>query len=358
MSLTQALRDDWGLDMVALVCNHCDWNYLSVTDHPRLCPHCFIGELATFDADDNNLPELGAPELVIDYRIDHARLSNIIQYFAEEIPYPPRDLTSENMISRAKRVYLPMWLADATVKATWEAQAGYPYQVESHTSSYQSGQWVSRKVYETRTDWEKRVGQLNRVYDNIPAPALAEHHQLLEHLGDYKLEEAHPYSAENVREALVRLPNRNTEDALTDAQENFRYRAAQDIKQATEADNIRAFTWRAGYQNLHWTQLLLPVFMTYYNDDDNKRRVVFINGYTGHPSGAKRGSMLRARQRTFIGLAITALVAIAAVILVLIRPDLDDIAALLAIVAVFIGIGALVPVFQVWRFNDHQEKWG
>lgn len=348
------IQSMWGLDLVAIACGHCGWTYLSTDSSTRLCPHCSKGKLETFELDDEHMTRLAPPELVLQYRIGREQMKQIVNQFTEGIPFPPHDLNAKNLSERVKRVYLPMWLVDGAVSAQWQAQAGYDYQVESHKSSYSGGQWRTKKVYETRVEWEDRIGQLERSYDNISAPALDEHGKLMRQLGAYKVKNAEAYSAEPIRRAMVRLPNRSTEDAFREAQEGFRTRASEDVKQATEAENIRDFDWDANYSQLNWTQLLLPVYMSYYEDDDGSRRVVIINGDSGQPSGERRGSMRRAMRLMFIGLSITAIVAVVAVVIVLTDPLLDDFAATAAIIAGIIGIASLIPVAQVWRFNNSQ----
>jgi len=356
MTITDTLRNSWGFEPVALVCENCDWSYLSTDANAGLCPHCSKAKLQAFELDDSNLPSIASPELMLGYRIGQEQMNRIALQFIKQIPFPPHDLTAGNMGERVQRVFIPMWLVDAQVNANWEAQAGYDYQVESHKSNYSNGQWRTQKVYETRMDWEDRAGQLMRQYDNISAPALEVHQRLIQKLGRYAINDAEQYSKDALRRALIRLPDRSTEDAFSEAQENFRLRAADDVKKATDAKNIRHFQWQAKYDNVHWTQLLLPVFMTYYADDSGKRRVVYINGATGQVSGERRGSMKRAQRLMMTGLTITAVMVAIAIGIMLFNPDYDDAVAIVAIIAAIAGIGSLIPVIHVWQFNSREER--
>ncbi|MGB7339094.1 MAG: hypothetical protein WBC91_09405 [Phototrophicaceae bacterium] len=356
MTTPETIQTTWGLDLSSMVCDHCGWNYLTLDNSVRLCPHCSKGKLEPFDTDDVRMTSIAAPELILQYRVGREQMTRIVAQFTDEIPYPPHDLNASNLSERIQRVFLPMWLVDGAVQADWQAQAGYDYEVESHKSSYNNGQWRSQKVTETRVEWEERIGKLSRHYDNISAPALDEHAQLMRQLGRYDIKQAESYAKDALRTALIRLPNRSTDDAFIEAQEGFRLRAAEDVKQATESENIRNFRWQATYDDLHWTQLLLPVYMSFYQDDEGERRVVIINGYSGQSFGERRGSMRRAQRLMFMGLAFTAIVAIIAVIVVLSNPQWDDLAATAAIIAGIVGIASLIPVAQVWRFNNTQAE--
>lgn len=352
---TDTLRSDWGLDLVTIVCNACGWSYLTTDTSTRLCPNCSQGQLEQFEADAEHLRTLVPPEFILQYRIGQEQMKRVIQQFAKGIPLPPSDLSAETISERIQRVFLPVWMLDGRVLAQWQAEVGYHYQVESHKSNYQSGQWRTQKVHKTRIEWEERIGQLEREYANINAPALSEHKQLMRQLGHYDLNQAEAYSIEALRRALIRLPDRSTEDAFPDAQEKFRLRASDDIQQATEAETVRNLTWQAQYQNLNWSQLLLPVYMSYYQDDEGKRRVVFVNGFSGQPSGERRGSMKRAKQIMSSGLIICALMIAIALVTVIVNSAWDDIATTLAIIAGLLALASFIPVLQVWQFNNQQD---
>jgi hypothetical protein len=113
-----------------------------------------------------------------------------------ELPFlwlRPADLSGLVMQQRLTPIYVPMWLVDAEVTGTWAAQAGYAYDVASTHENFQSGQWLTQRVTETRLRWEPRAGQVQRAYANVTAPALEDHARLTERLGAFPLEAAQPY---------------------------------------------------------------------------------------------------------------------------------------------------------------------
>lgn len=356
MTTQQEITQTWGLTLQTVVCDQCDWNFLVQEQSSPLCPHCFKGTLRPFEMDADNLQVLAPPELAIDFQVDSARLTRALTHFIKSIPYPPEDLTAQNLTQRAQRVYLPMWLVDASIHARWQAQAGYNYEVESHRTQYQGGQWATQKVKETRIDWEARVGELQRDYANVTAPALEEHHKLMQALGGYDKAKPAAYDSAFIRDALVRLPNRVPTDAFPDAKENFRERASEDVRQAAKAEQVREFQWQAHFDKPNWTQLLLPVIMTYYTDDNQQKRIVQINGFDGHYSGERRSSMKHAQRYTFIGLGIALVILVIAIGLLLLQRDLTNLATIAAILATVIGFASLFPVITVWRFNQQEDR--
>lgn len=347
---------NWGMAVQTVVCDKCDWNFLLGEGSSRECPHCFEGVLQDFDASAENLPHLAAPELLISYRIGTREISSAVERFAEEIPFPPKDLNSTSITNRAQRIFLPMWLLDAHVEASWQAELGFPYQVESHKSSYSGGQWYSEKVLETRLDWEKRLGRLSRDYQNISAPALDQHQGLMRALGGFPKRESEAYSSKNLQQAYVRLPQRSTKDAFPDAQENFKERAGEEVQEAAAAEKIRDFRWTATYSSENWTLMLLPIYLSYYTDDEDKKRLIFVNGQSAYLSGEKRASMKRARQVLIFGLALAAIAVLLALVVASFYPELENIAAIGTLIAGVIGLSSVFPMIQVWQFNQRQEQ--
>ena len=164
----------------------------------------------------------------------------------------------------------PRWLVDASVAATWQAEAGFDYEIVSHEEHFdgERNHWRSQEVTETRVRWEPRLGKLQRRYENVPVPALEEEALIRRQLGDFAAAQAAAYRPESLENAVVALPNRSPEDAWEEARPLFGQRARRDCKQAAGADHMRSFRWTPQFTAPQWTQLLLPVYATHYQDDD------------------------------------------------------------------------------------------
>jgi hypothetical protein len=120
---------------------------------------------------------------------------------------------------------------------------------------------------------------------------------------------------------------------------------------------VRRFTLHAGYANLHWTQLLLPVYTTLYAADDGAPQVIFINGQTGAISGRRLASQRKGWQLAGIsaalaaGLFLLSLLCFAAAVLV---PPLAALGILGIIVAFGVGLFAIIPAVWPWMWNSKQ----
>lgn len=353
------LAESWGADLSTLVCEHCDWTYLApAIGTAQTCPHCHQGGLTPLNnAGAEQTPAV--PELAIPFSLSSTALESSLQSFAKEIPYAPKDLDLRQLRSRLQAVFLPMWLVDAETQATWQAEAGFNYEVVSHQEKFEQnrGGWSTRQVNETRTRWEPRLGCLRRSYRNISAPALEEHSQLQAQLGPFELSQAQPYQAQTIQQAMVRLPNRLTQDAWSDAKPAFQAAAAEECRQAAAADYLRHFSWQAEFNKQNWTLLLLPVYTTYYLDDENIPQPVLLHGQSGKISGLRRASLKRA-QRVAITLLVVAavlfLISLAVATASIFLPPALAIGVLGIVAALLVGLGAVIPVTTVWWFNRNQ----
>lgn len=348
---------DWGAPILAAVCDHCDWTFLIHKNNLNaICPHCFQSRLEPMQGDISALTHLGPPELVLLPSVPSTQLEQQILEFARGIPFSPGDLGAVNLQSRLKTIFLPVWLVDIKAKANWEAEMGFNYQVVSHQERFEQnrGNWQTQQVEERRVRWDLRLGTLDRVYQNVAAPALEEDGQIRKSIGNFNFQASQAYSAQIMENGMVCLPNRSKQDAWQDVFPTLQSKAADECRRASAADHIRQFQWSPAFQEHHWTLLLQPAITTYYLDDDQKVQPVMINGQSGRISGVRRASMKKAKQVSgFILLAalILFVVSLSSLVLAPLLPMLVAISAIGVAVSFAIGLAALLPILIVWMFN-------
>ncbi len=351
---------EWGDNLALAGCDACDTLYLIPYDKaPLPCPLCGQGELLLLDEAADRPIYTQPPELVVPFSVTPEKRQHQLKKFVSGIWIKPNDLKLDRLNGRIQAIYLPMWLVDADVQARWQAETGYNYEIVSHREQYQGNQWHTQRIKETKIRWEPRVGQLQCHYDNKTAPALEEHDVFAQKLGRYRLEDAELYQPEVTREALVRLPNRPPDDAWTDAQVSLRTAALQECCQAAAADHIRDFRWTAEFANQNWTQLLLPLYTTWYRDDEDQPQMIYLHGQTGKLYGSRRASMKKARKYALIMLALAALSGMVAFFFFLlgifVAAEILALATLGFLTAVFFGVLAVVPVGLAWYTNHTAE---
>lgn len=348
----QNLESTWRRPLQPLICEVCDWSYLADRrgEGSIVCPHCYRASLAALTEEE--LIQAASPELVVPFQVTSEQVQAALGEFARSYWLPPPDLKSGNLISRLRRVYVPVWLVDSDVSATWQAEAGFDYQVVSHQEKFTSGKWVTVEVKETKIRWEPRLGRLQRRYENVRAPALEEFEEIRSRLGPFDSRSATAYRPSALDGALVRLPDRDQSDAWPDTQPRFKQLATADCQEATQSDHFRQFGWQAKYNNQRWSLLLAPLYSTWYLDDDGIPVPILLNGRSGQFHGLKRASMKRAKRYTRNLAILAALFFLTSVAVILLAPPLGLLSLALTML---LGLTAIVPVAYASQFNRRQQ---
>ena len=334
-------HEKWQINLIPALCDFCDWHYLvSAETLPLTCPHCHQAQLAAIP-DDAPSPPTPTPELVIPFAISDKQISEAIKKFADSYYLEPRDLTAKNLVARAQRVYLPMWLVDTDVEATWHAEVGYDYSITTHNERYADGIWNSYDKQETRTRWEPRAGVITHHYANTRAPALDEHDELIEPLGKMNIWETELYEAKFLENSVVRLANRPKQDAWSEVVPSLMQLTEHTCQQAADGKEIRQFKWQPEFTNQHWTQLLLPIVTTYYLDSNGDPVPVILNGRTGQLSSKRVISTKLTRRIALLTAAIALVVFLLSAVLLF--TGVGRGAAALAPLALVFGLASIIP---------------
>jgi hypothetical protein len=352
--IVESVAELWGLPLQPAGCARCGQAHLVSADHVGgLCPNCARGRLEPQPA--RLRPE--APELLAPFDKTRAELPALLNRFINDVWLRPDDLDAAKMASRALPVFWPMWLVDGDVAGNWQAEMGFDYQVKSSQESYSDGGWRSNEVVETRVRWEPRVGQLRRRYDNIAVPAASDSDALQKRIGAFRLDRAQAYDSAQIQEAALRAPDLLPESAWPLAQNGLRHAAAEECTKAAQAQHVRNFALHAAYESLHWTQLLLPLYVTFYKDDEGQAHPIYINGQTGVVGGLRLASAKKGRLWAGVLLAIALGLFILGLLLGLISlviPFLIPVAGLCILGAFPLGLAALVPALWPGQWNRRE----
>lgn len=340
-------------------CAHCNGVFVLPPEKvSQRCPFCGLAALAQMDPAADRPIYTQPPEQLIPFRTGNNDLRDSARSFAKSLRLAPADLSAESLLSRLQPLYLPMWLVDVRVQGAWQAEMGFDYEIVSHREQFKGDEWQTERVKEKRVRWEQRLGQLNRQYDNQAAPALEAQAQVEAKIGRFNREAAKPFHPNDLTDAVIHLPNRPPEDAWNDAVLGLKTAVSQDCCRASEADHIRDFKWSPHFANQQWTQLLLPVYTSYYLDDDNQAQIVLLHGQTGRLHGPKRASMKRARRVAGIILAAAAVLLLLALTLVGLGFTVAEgalaWAGLVGVFAVGVGGTAVIPPLYAWYINNAQ----
>jgi len=345
----------WNTDRQPAGCSQCERVFLVFAEQiDALCPICRTGKLTPQPA--HIRP--GEPEKMLPFMLDQARLRTIYQGFVSGVWIRPEDFTPENLLSRTVPIFWPMWLVDADIKGHWQMEAGFDYQVESAKEVYQDGRWVSRKQIEDRIRWEPRLGEIDTQVNNIPVPALEDHHNRWGVTGKYPIEEMQAVQLDRLTNAPIECPDLPPEDAWPLAKPHIDRAAGEICRKAAGAQHQKNFAIKADYPKQNWSQLLLPAYTTYYLDDEGQPQIVIVNGQTGQIAGPRLASRKRGLRIAGIiagAAGLLFLLALAGLLLTAVFPPAGIVAALLGVLGFALGIAALVPAIWPAQWNRKQE---
>ncbi len=355
LELVEEGQTIWNTDRQPVGCSHCHRTFLALKVHINtICPLCAIGHL---DPQTLRLRP-SEPERLLTFAKKLENLQSIYAAFVSGVWIKPVDFTIENLLQRTKAVFWPLWLVDSDVKGHWQIEAGFDYKVESSKEFYQDGRWRSRVIVENRINWAPRLGKLETHVDNISVPALEEHKNRQQMTGNYNLHRAGDFQSGILKTAIVETPDLPPEDAWLLAKPKIDQQLSQVCAKASGAQHSRNFAVKADYYNLNWTQFLLPMYVTYYKDDDGQPQVLIVNGETGMIRGPQLASQKRGLQIAAVigGIAgAMLLLALIGFLLLTIFPPASIIAAILAIFGFGTGLGALIPAIQPAQWNRKHQ---
>jgi hypothetical protein len=353
-SVVDTLAEIWGVPRQPAGCSLCKQVHLVEASRlGRICPHCARGMLESQPAVLRQEP----PEHLIPFSQSREELYTILKNYTNGVWIRPDDFNPEDLLKHLMPVFWPEWLADSAIVGYWSAEMGYDYQVKSSEELYRAGQWQTREVVETRVRWEARAGQIARSYDNIRVPGMEEHHRLSQLIGGFHTDRIMPYQPVKIGQASLRVPDLSPESAWPLAQANLDRAAGIDCTQAAGAQHVRNFNLRARYESINWTQLLLPVYVTYYTDDQGQAHSVYINGQTGVAGGVRLASQRKGWIWAGVSLAIAIVFFVLGLISFLAVPlfaPLGVLGGLLVLLGLGMGVFAIVPAVWPWRWNRDQ----
>lgn len=349
----------WGADWVLEGCASCNGVFVLPPEKvSQRCPVCGQVALAQMNPDDDRPIHTQPPELLLPFRAAREQLQQNVTQFAKSVWLAPADLQPATLLGRLQPVYLPMWLVDVQVQGEWQAEMGFDYEIVSHREQYKNSDWQTERVKEGRVRWEPRLGRLNRAYNNQMAPALEQQAEVERKIGRFQTQDQQPCQPTDLAGAIVHLPNRSPEDAWNEAVLGLQTAVAQECRQASEANHARGFKWSPSFANQHWTQLLLPLYTSYYLDDDNQAQMLLLHGQTGQLHGVRRASLKRARRVAGMVATVAAVFLLITLLLVglglTVAEEALAWAGVAGVLAVGVGGTAVLPLLYAWYVNNAQ----
>jgi hypothetical protein len=354
--IIENLSEIYEKPLISASCTNCGRSILfDPSNTLTVCPICRLGELNEHPIFHRDTP----PETIIPFEITDALLQEQLNNFIAPVRFRTPDLKSDTLTANLKWIFLPMWLVDTNITGNWSALAGFDYQVKSSQEKFINGQWQSEEILETKSKWADRQGTIERRYDNVAIPALNNYNLLIESIGKFDFKKAKPYNPEFITNSIITPPNLDPDEIWDAAENRFIKAASIDCMRAAGAQYIDKFELTAEYKNQNWTQLLLPVGITSYVDDQGTPQSIVINGQTGKIFGRRSASQKKGNRLAAISFSIALLAFLISLIFMAMVDNgtpLFNLASLFIFCAFCISILSLVPLIWPWLWNRKQQK--
>lgn len=340
--ITHSVESTWGIDRVTGGCLKCGHSFLLPANRMgMICPNCFSGKLEEQPAIVRQEP----PELSIPFQIGSGQLKDIYTKFCQGMWLAPDEFNPEFLLKNSIKVFWPLWLVDCNLRGVWQAEEGYEYQVKSSVEAYNGSQWNTQEKIETRTRWEIRKGMLDRHYDNISSPAIEDYRTITGKTGNYSFGKTKPYRSADINDALIRIPDMPPESTWPSAVQGINRAAEQECMEASGGLYSRNFSIEGEYADQNWSQMLLPMIVSYYRGDDNQVFPIVVNGQTGQISGIRAAS----QRKGWIWAGISAGIAILLFLLGILLTAIPPVSILgVLLIALAFGAGILAIVSAIW----------
>jgi len=305
--LVTALRgitDDkrgWQTEKRYVKCQSCQ--AISVLDPSRQaqrCEFCGSAQLVPYEQSRESF----RPESLLPFKLSEAQARDGIRAWYGRLWLAPNALKRSALTDKVKGVYLPYWIFDAHVAATWTADASHYYYT---TETYQdgSGPTQTRQVQHVR--WEPAAGSLTHFFDDdLVCASVGVHPELLRGIEPFPTTELKPYDPGYVAGWVVERYQIDLVSAAQAAREVMDAKLRAMCAAQVPGDTYRNLDVQARYSGQTFKHILAPVWLLSYNYGARAFQAV-MNGFTGAIQGEYPKSWIKV---TLLVLAVLIVIAI------------------------------------------------
>jgi hypothetical protein len=284
--LDGALRG-WGSEVRQHRCSACS----AVTAMPpeviaTSCPFCGTTKIEDQPVDESVL----RPESLLPFAVDERTAIAGFRKWVSGLWFRPATLKSMSRLERISGVYVPVWTFDTDTTSHWNADAGYHYYEEEHTTNAQ-GKATTRKVKKTR--WEPASGTVHAQYDDWLVQASAGLDQdLFKGLEPFDTSMLRPYESKYLAGFLAERYQISLKAGWGVAQGEISSDLRAKCRSKVPGDTGRNLNLSTQWRDTTFKHCLLPVWIAAYQYNGKAYRYV-VNGVTGKMHGTAPLSWLK-----------------------------------------------------------------
>jgi Zn finger protein HypA/HybF involved in hydrogenase expression len=282
--LAAALREipdskrGWQTAKVSVKCQSCQ--AISVFDPARVgqrCEFCGSSQLVPYE----QVKDAFSPESLLPFAVNESRARDLVRVWYGRQWLAPNNLTKRALTDTVRGLYLPYWTFDATVHASWTADAGRYY--------YET---VNGKRVQ-RVQWSPASGELDHVFDDeLVAASTGVSAALLRKIEPFPTATLIPYDPGYLAGWTVERYQIDLVNAAARSRDAMDAKVRQLCTDAVPGDTSRNLQVDSRYADQRFKHILVPVWLLTYTYG-HKLYQVAANGVTGQMAGDRPWSWIK-----------------------------------------------------------------
>jgi hypothetical protein len=260
----------WQAAKTSVRCQSC--KAISVFDASRVGQRCdFCGSAALVPYE--QVKDAFRPESLLPLRVTEPQARDRIRSWFQGLWFAPGRFAARALTDTLKGVYVPYWTFDARADATWTAEAGHSYYVETG----------GRR--ERRVRWTPASGSLSHVFDDeLECASRGVGPGLLRAVEPFPTDALVPYDPGYLAGWVVERYQIDLVAAAERSRRRMDARVRALCAREVPGDTQRNLVVRASYSGQTFKHILAPLWLATYTYRGRARQVV-VNGVTGKVAG-------------------------------------------------------------------------
>jgi hypothetical protein len=268
----------WRATKTSVLCQSC--RAISVFDPDRVGQRCdFCGSAALVPHEE--VKDAFRPESLLPLAVPEIRARDLLRAWYRSLWFAPSRFAARALTDTLKGVYVPYWTFDAKADATWTAESGRYYTVETGGKR------------ERRVRWSPASGSLSHAFDDeLVCASRGVDPARLRAIEPFPTATLVPYDPGYLAGWLVERYQIDLVAAAESSRHEMDARLRQLCAEQVPGDTHRDLQVHASYREQTFKHILAPLWLATYRHHGRSYQAV-VNGVTGMVSGSRPWSWIK-----------------------------------------------------------------
>lgn len=282
---------EWGAQKKSVECKQCGAvTIYDALETAAVCPFCGSTSVMPAATDKSIVPGAVAP-----FAVDKKTASERFKKWLKKKWFAPRKAKKNARPNAFQGVYLPYWTYDTQTTSNFSARAGYDRKVKKKDGSY-----------ETETDWRPVTGVYQEFIDDETVMASKrQENSGVKDCEPFDLSKLIPYTPQALAGFAAERYSIGLKEGWAMAQESIHSKIESQIKSHVRSkwhcDRVNHVRFSTIYSNITYKYVLVPAWISSFKFKDKVYQFA-VNGQTGKVGGKTPVSALRVILAILIGI--------------------------------------------------------